>query len=90
MSFSTNTFVPINSRWQHYKGGIYKVHAVGLLESTGEEMVIYHDEKSLNGYLAPWIRPLREWTNLIEYNGAIHHRFKRLPDNSEEPVFTVK
>ncbi len=62
------------SRWKHFKGGIYRV--IGLAEhtETGECLVIYTDETS--GHI--WARPLRTWRETIMIGGESGIRFTSL------------
>lgn len=59
--------------YQHYKGGIYKVHAIGRHTETEEQMVFYSDNDG-----KWWARPLVMWVEYVEYEGKIVARFTRL------------
>lgn len=64
------------SIWQHYKGDLYKVISVCVLESTEELAVCYSAEDGSFAY--PWVRSLKEWRELVEYNNHTFSRFTEL------------
>lgn len=43
-------------RYQHYKGGEYIVEAIGKIEATQEDVVIYHDNEG-----KWWVRPVNNF-----------------------------
>lgn len=49
------------SRWQHYKGGFYRVVTVGKREADLTPVVVYAAEQ--DGSV--WVRPLDEWRDRI-------------------------
>lgn len=52
----------IGSTWRHYKGGFYRVIAVGKLESTLEPVVVY---QSSDGNGTVWVRPLENFDEVV-------------------------
>lgn len=69
----------VGSRWKHYKGDIYVVADIALIESTMEIAVIY---SSLEHPRVRFIRPLSVWGELVEWNGRTVPRFSKI----ETPV----
>lgn len=61
------------SIWKHYKGETYVVEGIGMHESNQEIMVIYN--KADDSMPMPWVRPLSEWNEELEYHGRIVDRF---------------
>ncbi|MBN8828421.1 MAG: DUF1653 domain-containing protein [Sphingobacteriia bacterium] len=59
--------------YQHYKGNFYRVMAVGRLEETLEEVVIYH---AMQGNYEVWVRPIKVFNETIEIEGKEIPRFK--------------
>lgn len=61
--------------WQHYKGGVYKVLAVGKREGdeTHTDYVVY---QALAAPFTVWIRPRTEWFEWVTTGGK--NRFERL------------
>lgn len=56
-------FLPIPGRvYTHWKGGLYEVISLGIMEATKEEMVIY---KSFQ-FGTIYIRPLKEWFEIVD------------------------
>jgi len=55
-------------RYRHYKGGIYNVIAVGLLESNHEPMVVYMSEEESGEFPAgsTWIRAEKEFAEVMD------------------------
>jgi hypothetical protein len=61
------------SRWVHYKtGNVYSVNYPVILESTQELLVCYC---RLNSHVH-FARPLREWTEPVEWEGQRVPRFR--------------
>ena len=65
--------------YRHYRGGLYEVVGVGRIEATLEEVVIY---KSLYDSDFPkdsiWVRPIKEFFEVIEKDGKTLSRFTPL------------
>lgn len=53
-----------NSLWRHYKGGVYIVKELVVLESNGELFVAYN--RKHNPVQHNWIRPAREWEQKVQ------------------------
>jgi hypothetical protein len=67
----------IPGRYQHFKGGLYKVTGVAKHSETLEPLVIYVSEK--DGGV--WARPLEMFTDTVEGDQL---RFKRIaPETSK-------
>jgi hypothetical protein len=49
------------SLWRHYKGGLYVIEGVGILEKTEEPCIIYRNATEWNGIL--WVRSQEEWAS---------------------------
>lgn len=65
--------------YQHYKGGMYKVHYLVRHSETLEWMVLYETlyENELGKF---WIRPYKMFIENIEVDGKILPRFKFIKD----------
>lgn len=63
--------------YRHYKGGLYRVHAIATLEATMEPAVVY--EALHDAYDYPrgtfWVRPLREFTEHLDAENEKISRF---------------
>jgi hypothetical protein len=64
-------------KYQHYKGNLYEVIAVGRIEATLEEVVVY---KAL--YTSPdfgagaiWVRPVASFQEAVTIDGKTLPRF---------------
>lgn len=68
--------VRAGQRWRHYKGGVYTVIAVGLVEATLDPMVVYAGHDGI-----VWVRTLFVW---LEEVAESTPRFKRLDEEEEE------
>lgn len=69
--------IEINTKYRHYKGGEYKVLAVGKHSETQEEMVVY---QGLYDPYPVWIRPKSMFEDNVEskdfnYSGL---RFRKI------------
>jgi len=53
--------------YRHYKGGLYRVHAVGYLESTLEQVVIYQSLEDATDMPKGtfFVRPFFEFTEVL-------------------------
>ena len=63
------------SRWQHYKGEKYVVVDLVIIERTNEMGVMY---RSLERPTVTFMRPLIEWQDVVEHEGAKVFRFRSL------------
>jgi hypothetical protein len=64
-------------KYQHYKGGTYKVITLAKSRETMEEMVIY---ESLEHPGEVWMRPVEEFFEKIEREGKMVNRFEKIED----------
>ena len=55
---------------RHFKGGLYRWLGIGRHSETGEEMVIYQNNR---GDL--WLRPKSMWSEEVDVNGERVPRF---------------
>ena len=65
--------------YEHFKGRRYEVIGVGRHSETEEELVFYrkaYDDHSL------WARPLAMFTELVERDGDVGPRFRRVIDEA--------
>jgi len=65
-------------KYQHYKGPFYEVIDVARHSETEEEMVVY---KTLYGDFSLWVRPLKMFTEEVEYEGKKMKRFTYISDS---------
>lgn len=69
--------VKIQGIYKHYKGGYYRVLAVGKHCETGEEMVVYQN------IVKPeliWIRPMHDFLDVVIVGDDIMNRFTLITD----------
>lgn len=59
--------------YRHYKGNNYKVFGVAQHSETLEELVVY---QALYGERGLWVRPLKMFTETIQYGGKQIRRFE--------------
>jgi hypothetical protein len=64
--------------WEHYKGGIYRIVAVGYDSETNLPLVTY---RGVNGIT--WSRPALMWDEIVSHRGASVPRFKPYDDRAE-------
>lgn len=69
---SANTEISSDKKYKHYKGGVYKVICVALLESTLAPCVVYQAQY---GKKLVFIRSVKEWNEIVEFNGESLPRF---------------
>jgi hypothetical protein len=62
----------IGGRYRHYKGNMYQVVALAIIEATNEPAVIY---KALYGKELQFIRPISDWLMTVEWQGSTVPRF---------------
>ena len=63
--------------YQHYKGNMYEVYMTAQHSETEEWMVVY---KALYGDEGMWVRPYEMFVELVEVDGQMIERFKKLDD----------
>lgn len=73
LSKQAQEFIP--GTYRHYKGHLYMAMVVGRIEATHEEVVIY---QALYGDELVWVRPLNEFTEIIDKDGEKTQRFTLL------------
>ena len=61
-------------KYRHYKGAIYEVIALGKLEATLEDVVIYKGADDI-----VWVRPYRDFTAIVGTPTGEVSRFTHLP-----------
>lgn len=57
----------------HYKGNLYQIIALALIEATNEPAVIY---KALYGNELQFIRPISDWRMTVAWQGETVPRFQ--------------
>lgn len=62
-------------KYQHYKGGMYKVLGVGKHSETLEDLVVYESLHE-NETSKLWVRPAEMFFEEVEINGKKMPRFK--------------
>jgi hypothetical protein len=62
--------------YRHYKGDKYKVISLALHANDGEWMVVYEPMYEVPG-VQLFTRPLREWGEEVEWQGAKTPRFAK-------------
>lgn len=69
--------VTVGAQYWHYKGRdkVYEVIGLGFLEANDELCVIY---KAQYGERLIFLRPLRIWLDLVEWDGKTVPRFKKI------------
>lgn len=71
------TIIPAGGEtWRHYKGDLYRVIAVGCLESDPSLELVAYALDNTPSYLKPkvWMRPLSEFQEKFVLEGDIHRR----------------
>lgn len=72
-----NDLPRVGQRWQHYKGAIYRIALLGMLEESGSPAVCY---QALNGDGRVWISTLAEFLGTVMPGGVETQRFTRVED----------
>lgn len=67
--------VQVGGRYQHYRGGTYRVLELGFDEATEELVVVYAMEYG-PGLVA--VRRLESWLETVKINGRAAPRFNRI------------
>lgn len=70
--------IVVGGRYRHYKGGIYKVLNIGLLEENMTHAIVYQSEK--DGQI--WIRTYFSWAEKVECSGVRIDRFALIDKDS--------
>ena len=62
--------VLVGVKYQHYKGDLYEVVAIGKMENNGEDMVVYKPVKlgTTTTYIRPYAEFIRKFSNLPRYS----------------------
>lgn len=60
-------------KYKHFKGKMYQVLFIAIHSETEEPLVIY---KALYGEYQIWARPLKMFTEIVEYDGKTVARFE--------------
>jgi len=70
------TKVQVGGKYVHYKSpdSLYEVKELGILEADDSVCVIY---RSLHGSKPSFVRPLREWIEMVNWQGQTVPRFKK-------------
>jgi hypothetical protein len=63
--------------YRHYKGNMYEVYMTAQHSETEEWMVVY---KALYGDEGMWVRPYKMFVELVEVDGQMIERFKKVDD----------
>ena len=69
--------VVIGGRYEHYKGGPYRVLAIAKHSETLEEMVVY---QQLYGEEGIWVRPSEMFLETVEVKGKTVPRFRYIEE----------
>lgn len=67
--------VAVNALYRHYKGNVYKVVGLAILESTNEICVIYTAQY---GTQLTFVRPVSVWLEQVEVDGKTLPRFAKV------------
>ena len=63
------------SKWQHYKGGTYRVVRLAFQEDDMAIVVLY---ESIDYPAISFVRPFAKWFDQVEWNGEHVQRFRIL------------
>lgn len=64
----------IGKKYRHFKGNEYLVLHLAKHSETLEDMVVY---QALYGEFGIWVRPLSMFSEKVEVNGKMVHRFQK-------------
>jgi cyclomaltodextrinase len=64
-----------NIIYEHFKGNRYRLVGVATHTETHEAMVVY---QALYGDCELWVRPASMFEEMVEHNGQIIPRFRRV------------
>ena len=70
--------VQVGAVYEHYKGQLYRVTGLAILEASDEVGVIYQAQY---GTHTTFVRPLADWLAIVELNGQTAPRFKLVTSN---------
>ncbi len=62
-------------KYRHYKGNDYEVIGVATHSESQEKVVVY---RTLYGNFNLWVRPLEMFNELVDVDGKLVPRFKRI------------
>jgi hypothetical protein len=65
--------------WRHFKGRDYEVLGVACMVKTEEQLLVY---RAVIGLDTVWVRPLSDWTEVIQRRGYSGPRFIRTGDGA--------
>lgn len=68
---------PLNSRWKHYKGGIYIVRSYSMRESDLAILIHYDNEE--HPMPIPWSRPLNDWNDKVFVESPLEDHYFKIP-----------
>lgn len=66
--------VEVGATYQHYKGNLYRVTGLAILESNLEAAVVYQAQ---HGSGVSFVRPLSSWLEPVEVDGQTVSRFSK-------------
>ena len=64
----------VGQKWRHWKGTVYRVALLGMLEPTGEPAVCY---QAVIGDGRVWIRTLHDFLGTVVVDGHEGPRFQK-------------
>ena len=67
--------------YRHFKGGEYELIGIVTHSETLEKMVLY---RALYGEKGFWVRPVSMWTETVEKDGLLMHRFTYIGERKRE------
>jgi hypothetical protein len=65
-----------NGVYEHFKGGRYLVLMTAVLESTGEQHVVYVPLYDTADKSSIWLRPIDDFTASVDVDGVVRPRFR--------------
>ena len=70
-------------KYQHYKGGVYRVITLALSEDAHEKMVVYESCEDSDDFPkgSVWIRAYANFTDTVDLDGVKKPRFTLLPSS---------
>ena len=71
----SQNLLPAKGRYQHFKGGLYRILGEAFDSESGEATIIY---QALYGEKKIWVRPKKMFFENVERDGKIFPRFKLL------------
>ena len=66
--------------WRHFKGGVYRILHIALMEGTREDVVVYMNVTEHGADLPVpqiWVRPVNEWREFVEIPGGTGTKITR-------------